>query len=111
VPLMAMLRLARATGRSDLLSLVASARTPGDLYYPDELPGPETTVIYTRETPPSWPRPAGRLAADDLAAHVRPDITAFICGSSGFADSATGLLTDLGLPADHIRVERFGPTS
>src|SRR4051812_42316208 len=48
VPLMAMLRLARRTGREGLVRLVVSARQPGDLYYRDELPGPETTIVYSR---------------------------------------------------------------
>src|SRR4051794_30197329 len=55
VPLMAMLRLARRTGRSDLVRLVVSARSPDDLLYGAELPGAETTVIYTRQVPPAWP--------------------------------------------------------
>ena len=48
VPLMAMLRLARRDGHADLVRLVVSTRTADDLYYRDELPGPETTVVYTR---------------------------------------------------------------
>ncbi|MDQ1401489.1 MAG: hypothetical protein QOK20_3421, partial [Acidimicrobiaceae bacterium] len=34
----------------------------------------------------------------------------YVCGSSGFADAATALLTDAGVDVDHIRVERFGPS-
>jgi ferredoxin-NADP reductase len=110
VPLMAMLRLARRTGRSDLVRLVVSARSPGDLYYAGELPGPETTIVYTRAAPPSWPRPVGRLNGGDLPAPVTPDATAYVCGTPGFADAATGLLTDAGIATNRIRVERFGPT-
>ncbi len=110
VPLMAMLRLSRRTGRSDLLRLVVSARSPADLYYAGELPGPETTIAYTRAAPPSWPRPVGRLNRGDLPAPIAPDATVYVCGSPGFADAATELLTDAGIPANRIRVERFGPT-
>jgi ferredoxin-NADP reductase len=110
VPFMAMLRLARATGRADLLRLLVSVRAPEDLYYADELPGPQTTVVYTRRAPNGSTRPPGRLAAADLAGLVRPDATAYICGSSGFADAAGDLLMGLGVPAERIRVERFGPT-
>ena len=110
VPLMAMLRLARATGRSSLVRLIVSARSPETLYYADEIPGPETNVVYTRQAPDSARRPPGRLTADDLAPLIRPDDTAFVCGSSGFADHASHLLVDLGLPAASIRVERFGAT-
>ena len=110
VPLMAMLRLARATGRADLVRLVASVRGPADLYYADELPGPEVTVVHSRVAPPGSARPAGRLTADDLAPLLRPDATAYVCGSTGFADAASSLLVDLGVPAEQIRVERFGAT-
>jgi ferredoxin-NADP reductase len=110
VPLMSMLRLARQRGQADLLRLVVSVRRPGDLYYASELPGPQTTIVYTRATPPSWPRPAGRLSVTDLPVPLNPDATGFICGSSGFADAATAVLRDGGMPVDRIRAERFGPT-
>jgi ferredoxin-NADP reductase len=110
VPLMAMLRLARATRRSDLVRMVVSVRRPGDLYYSDELPGAETAVVYTREAPEPAGRPVGRLMSDDLARLVRSDAIAYICGSSGFADHASNLLVELGVPIGQIRVERFGPT-
>ncbi len=51
VPVMAMLRHARATGRSGLVRLVVSVRSPDDLYYRDEMTGPEVTVAYTRAAP------------------------------------------------------------
>ena len=70
VPLMAMLRFARKTDRSDLVRMIVSARTPNDLFYADELPGPETTIVYTREAPPSWSRPPARLMPDDVAPAV-----------------------------------------
>jgi ferredoxin-NADP reductase len=110
VPLMAMLRLARQSGHADQVRLIVSVRDPDDLYYRDELPGPETTIVYTRSTPPGWPRPAGRLAAGDLPDPLDLTATAYVCGSSGFADAATALLTGAGLPAAQIRVERFGPS-
>jgi ferredoxin-NADP reductase len=111
VPLMAMLRLARREGRSDLLRLIVSARSPADLYYADELPGTETTVVYTRAAPPGWARPLERLNEHDLAGQVAADATAYVCGSPAFADSVTALLMGDGqVPTDRIRVERFGPT-
>lgn len=110
VPLMAMLRLARRLQRPDLVRLVVSVRSPDDLYYRDELPGPETTIVYTRRPPRTSARPAGRLGTDDLAPAVSADAVAYVCGSSGFADSATGLLIGLGVPVDRVRVERFGPS-
>jgi ferredoxin-NADP reductase len=111
VPLMAMLRLARRSGTDDLLRLVVSARSPAALYYAGEINGPQTTIAYTRETPPSYARPAGRLTAADLPASHRDAATVFVCGSPVFADFATDLLVDAGVDAARIRVERFGPSS
>jgi ferredoxin-NADP reductase len=110
VPLMAMLRLARRTGRADLVRLVVSVRTPADLYFADELPGPEVTVAYTRAAPPGYPRAVGRLASADLAPLVRGGETVFVCGSAGFADTVTDLLLADGVPTASIRTERFGPS-
>jgi ferredoxin-NADP reductase len=110
VPLMAMLRLARRAGQTHLVRLVVSARTPGDIYYAAELPGPEATIVYTRAAPPSFPRPPGRLTSADIAQPLLPGATAYVCGSPGFADSASDILVDLGQPTERIRVERFGPT-
>ena len=80
---MAMLRLARVRGRSDLVQLVVSVRSPDDLYYRDELAGPETTVVYSRTTPPGSPRPAGRLGAADLAGRFVDGATVYVCGCPG----------------------------
>jgi ferredoxin-NADP reductase len=110
VPLMAMLRQARASGSGDLLRLVVSARSPDDLYYADELPGPEAVVLYTRQAPPGAGRTAGRIAVADIAPLVRGDEDVYVCGSPGFADAATDVIIGAGVPADRIRVERFGPS-
>jgi len=111
VPLMAMLRLARRTGASHLVRLVVSVRSPEVLFYADELPGPESLAAYTRSSPPEAGRRAGRLTLADLPSPLLPEVTAYVCGSAGFADAASRLLVDAGIPVDHIRVERFGPTS
>jgi ferredoxin-NADP reductase len=115
VPLMAMLRLARLERRRDLVRLVVSVRTPADLYYPDELPGPDSTVVYTRLAPATATRPAGRLTKSDVATAITggPEVTtstAYVCSSTGFADAATDILQELSFPTDRIRVERFGPS-
>jgi ferredoxin-NADP reductase len=111
VPLMAMLRLARRTGRSELVRLVVSARSPAELLYGAELPGPEAAIVYTRTIPDGWPRAAGRLMAADIPPlDELGAVTAYVCGSSGFCNTAGDLLVGLGLPVERIKVERFGPT-
>src|SRR5207249_448408 len=100
VPLMAMLRLARRTGRSDLVQLVVSVRTPDDLYYADEIAGPETRLVYTRATPPAFPRPPARLTRDDIPQPTDAEVRAYVCGSSGFADAASDVLIGVGIPTE-----------
>jgi ferredoxin-NADP reductase len=99
----------RAGGERVPLRLVLSVRTPDDVWYRDEL-GPETTVVHTRQAPPGSVRPAGRLDAATLEPLVIPGATCYVCGSAGFAEHASRLLVDLGVPAGDVRVERFGPS-
>jgi ferredoxin-NADP reductase len=110
VPLMAMMRLARNTGRPDLIRLVVSVRSPEDLYYAHEVAGPQTTIAYTRRAPPLTERPVSRLSLEDLASATLRDATAYVCGSPSFARAASQLLVDLNQPVDRIRVEQFGPS-
>lgn len=115
VPLMAMLRHARRTGRSDRVRLVVSVRSPDDLYYASELAGPECEVIYTRTAPVGSPRPPGHIAVDDVTPLLRVpgfagEATAYVCGSARFADAASRVLVEAGVATERIRVERFGPT-
>ena len=111
VPLMAMLRLARRSGRADLIRLVVSARGPQELFYGAELTGPETSIVYTRTVPDDWPRAAGRLMALDIPPLAElGEVTAYVCGSTGFCNTAGDLLVGLGQPVERIRVERFGPS-
>jgi ferredoxin-NADP reductase len=95
---------------ADLLRLIVSVRTPDRLYYAHELPGPQTTVIYTRAGPVGQSRPPGRITPADLEPLLLADAAVYICGSSPFADAATDAATTIGIPVERIRVERFGPT-
>jgi ferredoxin-NADP reductase len=110
VPLMAMLRYARHQNVADLLRLIVSVRTPERLYYAHELPGPQTTIIYTRAAPVSETRPPSRISPADLEPLLLGDAAVYICGSSSFADAATDAASSIGVPVERIRVERFGPT-
>ncbi len=109
VPLMAMLRLARRNGRADLLRLLVSVRKPDDLYYPDELPGPQTTVIYTEESPPHTSRPTGLINSRDIPVLPNSGLV-YICGSERFAEAAADLVIGSGVAANRLRIEKFGPS-
>jgi ferredoxin-NADP reductase len=108
VPLVAMLRHARAAGCADRMRLVAAVRTPGDLPFAGELTGPEVTVTCSRGASRGG-RPPGRLTGADVGT-VEAGTLAYVCGSTGFCDHVTGLLLGAGVPAATIRIERFGPS-
>ncbi|MBF6558211.1 MAG: hypothetical protein IVW52_19070 [Acidimicrobiales bacterium] len=75
-----------------------------------KLHGPEIRILYTRQVPEAWPRPPARLTRNDLPSSVATATSVFVCGSSGFSDAATDSLLSVGVPAEDIRIERFGPT-
>ena len=112
VPLVAMLRHARASGHADRLRLVAAARTWDDLPYGDELREGGAVLALSREASATG-RAAGRLRPEEVAPLLGdrgPGWTAFVCGSAGFAEAASALLLGLGVDAGDVRVERFGPS-
>jgi ferredoxin-NADP reductase len=108
VPFVAMLRHARHLGRLDLLRIAVSSRTMAELPYADEVLEAGALVVLTREA--HGIRPAGRLTAGELVPLWEPGQTAYVCGSASFAESASRILVDLGIPPADIRVERFGPS-
>ncbi len=136
VPLMAMIRAHAAAGSQVPLRLIYSVRTPADAIYAPELAersvaSPlDVTYLYTRATPgtpppASAPAPppgsgpartyAGRISAAVIVRYAawppgtRPAV--FICGPSGFVETAADLLVAAGHDPAHIKTERFGPTS
>ncbi len=110
VPFVSMTRFAAAAPEvpADRLAVVTAARTPDDLLFADELAAAGATLTFSRADRPG--RPAGRLAAADLAPLLRPDQEILVCGSAVFAEAVSGLLLGLGVAARDVRIERFGPT-
>lgn len=115
-PLMSMVRAATNPTR-----LLYSARSPSDALFTADLATARAasrdrvavTHVYTRATPPGWPTPPRRLDADALARVAWPreaDTVAFVCGPTGFVETAADLLVDIGHDPANIRTERFGPT-
>ena len=109
VPLMAMLRHRRRVAPDAEMRLVYSVRTAADVIYADEL-SDDAVITYTREPPDGWNGHTGRIDAALLAAAAPTAMTAYVCGSNGFVEAASGLLVDAGLMPEWIRTERFGPT-
>src|SRR3954453_4033086 len=106
VPLVAMIRYARDLDRLDLLRVAASARTLAELPYAEELEAPGALVVLTREA--RGIRAAARLTAMDLLPLWEPGQTGYVCGSAGFAETASQLLVELGMRAPAVRVGRAG---
>jgi ferredoxin-NADP reductase len=109
VPLMAMLRHRRRALAQAPMHLLYSVRTAADVIYAGEL-GEDATLTYTREPPAGWTGHTGRLDAELVAAATAGAMTAYVCGSNGFVESATALLLATGVAPGCIRTERFGPT-
>jgi ferredoxin-NADP reductase len=124
VPLMAMLRhRAVAPGGRDVPArLLASWRGPAAAFYRDELArlaadereGRLSVVhTFTREPPPGWTGPRGRIDGAMLRARAfapREAPRVYVCGPTPFVEAVATELGALGHAADRIRTERFGPT-
>jgi ferredoxin-NADP reductase len=120
VPLMAMVRHRAAARSTTPTRLLLSSREPEEIIYRDELDrlagsrdGLEVAYTLTRRQPPDWMGYRRRIDDRMLAEVIEPlGITArtFICGPTALVETAANALVRLGLPADRIRTERFGPT-
>jgi ferredoxin-NADP reductase len=120
VPLMAMIRHRAAVGSKTPARLLYSARTPEDVIYYDELmrlqnvqDGLGVAYTFTRQAPAGWTGYARRIDAEMLSQVAGPlgsKARAYICGPTLMVESAADGLLQVGLAADQIRTERFGPT-
>ncbi|MFG2792580.1 FAD-binding oxidoreductase [Streptomyces sp. NPDC048419] len=115
VPLAAMIRAHRAAGAAAAFHLLYSVRTPEDVWYRDMLDAHDAHLdvrfLYTRRAPPGNARAPGRLTKADLekpAARLEPVGPVYVCGPTGFVETAADLLVDLGRDPATIRTERFG---
>ncbi|MEU4406314.1 ferredoxin reductase [Streptosporangium sp. NPDC023963] len=120
VPLMAMIRARASAGVGTPFRLLYSARGPHSALYRAELDrqsadgsGLDVTYAYTREVPDGWGRPPARVDAALLAEAAWPaerEPAVFVCGPTGFVETAAGLLVSAGHDPRLIRTERFGPS-
>jgi ferredoxin-NADP reductase len=120
VPLMSMVRTRTGTKAGPArFRMLYSVRSPAEAYYADELPGlatgPDLAVryVYTRQPPPGWPVPPGRVAVGELTTHGWPpelEPACYVCGPTGFVEAVADQLVGLGHTPARIRTERFGPS-
>lgn len=120
VPLMAMLRH-RAAQRSHIPALLLySCRTPDDVIYRAELDrlaasdvGLKVIYTFTRRPPPGWTGYQRRIDATmlgEVASALGTGILSYVCGPTLLVEAVSNALVAMGLPAERIRTERFGPT-
>jgi ferredoxin-NADP reductase len=120
VPLMAMLRHRAAIGAINRTALLFSIRSAKDVIYRRELEllsqqshPPVILFTYTRNPPAGWSgfkRRIDREMLFDELTGFEASPQCFVCGPSALVEQVAITLVDLGVPADKIRTERFGPS-
>ena len=118
VPLRAMLRHRSAAESVVPVRMLYSARSLGEVIYRDELMhdavnGVDVRFTLTRTRPEGWTGYDRRIDRELLAEVAwRPDESplVYVCGPTGFVETAAGSLVDLGHDPHRIRTERFGPS-
>jgi ferredoxin-NADP reductase len=119
-PLMAMVRERIAMGSWVSVRLLVSSRSWDEVIYRSELEemgrermGIEVIHALTRSQPPDWTGYDRRVDREMLAevawqAADRP--LCYVCGPSGFVETAASALVELGHHPEMVRTERFGPS-
>jgi ferredoxin-NADP reductase len=120
VPLMSMIRHRAAVGANNPTALLYSSRNFEDVIYFEELeklrgkdPGLQIFHTLTRSQPPGWKGYARRIdetMLKEVAVPLEKDVQVFICGPTLMVESAANALVNIGIKADRIRTERFGPS-
>jgi ferredoxin-NADP reductase len=120
VPLMSMIRHRRAIGSSIPLRMLYSSRTLEDIIYSDELSqlqnsNDQLEIFYTltRQKPPGWNGYARRIDTQmlrEVAGPLGTRTQVYVCGPTLMVEAVANGLLQVGLAANQIRTERFGPT-
>jgi ferredoxin-NADP reductase len=113
VPLRAMLRHHRAIASRVPARLLYSARTRDEIIYRGELEHFDVRITLTREQSDGWRGHTGRISRELLEDVAWPSADrplVYVCGPTGFVETAAQLLVALGHEPGRIRTERFGPT-
>lgn len=120
VPLMAMLRHREAKQSIVPTRLLYSTRSADDVIYRaelDKLTGSERQLevlfTFTRRAPPGWAGYRRRIDPAILAEVIEPlgeSVLAYVCGPTLLVEAVSSALVAMGLTAERVRTERFGPT-
>ena len=119
VPFRSMLRHRVATGSAAPVVLLYSTRSLEDVIYREELSklahedGVEIQFALTRDWPDDWSGHRGRIDQQLLGEVSWPPERHplnFVCGPTGFVETAARALVESGQPPGQIKTERFGPS-
>lgn len=118
VPLMAMLRHRQAIGATNPTTLLFSVRSEEEAIYRQELEhmaqqqGLDLRFTFTRQPPIGWigyGRRIDRAMLMEVLGRFASPPQCFVCGPTPLVEMVANTLVEIGLPADTIKTERFGP--
>jgi NAD(P)H-flavin reductase len=114
-PLRSLAREARARGHQGPRHLLYSVRDASDVAYAEELArwGEDhhgtATITATRHATPSWRGSRGRIDLPMLSRFTPDAPLCFVCGPPAMVEGLTHALSQLGVPAGHVRTEQWVP--
>ncbi len=118
-PMMSITRYLTERSWAGDIYFVYVCRTPADFMFANELAALQrvnaklrVAVTMTRPEGTNWKGPRGHLTKELLTQTV-PDLASrriHLCGPPSMMDSTKALLTELGVPPDHLKTEAFGAT-
>jgi ferredoxin-NADP reductase len=96
---------------------IYTCRTPADFIFANEVaalkrrnPKLRVAVTISKAEGTDWKGPRGRISKESLTQAV-PDLASrriHLCGPPSMMDSIKSMLTELGVPPDHLKTETFG---
>ncbi|AKM47492.1 NADH oxidoreductase [Edwardsiella anguillarum] len=115
-PIIAMARWLLAHSPSTDVAVIYAVRTPRDLIFADEWrqlaeAHPQLQLILLAEAEATGAILPGRLSRELLQSRIRAlaERTVMICGPAPYMRQAQTLVSELGVPAQQIHLERFQP--
>lgn len=117
-PLMAMIRTRGAMRGRQPFRLIYSVHGPADVCYAAELArrvrddsGLDVHYVYTRTVPEGWAHPPRRIDVATVNTYGWPpdfEPDCFVCGPTGFVETAADILVAAGHDPRKVKTERFG---
>ena len=115
-PLRSLAREARARAHAGPRHLIYTVRASDDIAWSDELArwtedhGGQAVVTVTRQASTDWPGRRGRIDVGLIRQVIgTTSPLSFLCGPPEMVEDLTHLLSQLGVPADHVRTEQWSP--